>query len=167
MFGFHKLHGLGNHFIFFDEFEQDLTRLKKPRILQMLCDPGYGLAADGVIFIQAPRDPKHHCRMQMFNVDGSEAEMCGNAIRGVAHLYKNHQLGHEPVLIETLCGVKEVRQEGIRQGLSFYKVEMGKATFDLTATGELLPAKERKALHWNEETLEPFYANVGNPTRHG
>lgn len=163
MFGFHKMHGLGNHFIFFDEMGHDLSVLKRPKVLRLLCNPGRGMGGDGVIFIQSPRDPAHHCRMQMFNTDGTEAEMCGNAIRGVAHLYKMHHLGHEPVLIETLSGVKEVRSEAVRDGMCFYRVEMGRPTFDLVSTGELLPPSDCKPLHWQGETLEPAYVNVGNP----
>ena len=163
MFCFHKMHGLGNQFIFFDELNQDLSRLKKPGILRTLSDPGYGLAGDGVIFIQPPRDPKNHCCMQMFNVDGTEAEMCGNAIRGVAHLFKQRHLGFDPISIETKCGVKEVRSGVVKDGKCHYRVEMGTPAFDLTTTGELLSAKDRKPLRWKEKILEPFYVNVGNP----
>ncbi len=163
MFGFHKMHGLGNSFIFFDELGQDLAVLKNPRILRLLCSSGRGLGGDGVIFIQPPRDKKHHCRMQMFNTDGTEAEMCGNAIRGVAHLYRQHHLGHEPLLIETLSGVKEIHAGTVKDGKCQYRVEMGKPSFDLTATGELLSPRDRKPLHWQEETLEPVYVNIGNP----
>jgi len=163
MHAFHKMHGLGNFFIFFDEIGQDFSRLKKAGILKSLCDCRRGVGGDGVIFMMEPRDPKHHCRMQMFNSDGTEAEMCGNAIRGVAHLYKSHNLGHEPILIETGGGVREVRFEGARDGICSYRVEMGPASFNLIVTGELLPKKEQKPLQWQDDLLEPVYVNVGNP----
>ncbi|HNW35591.1 MAG TPA: diaminopimelate epimerase [Candidatus Ozemobacteraceae bacterium] len=163
MYSFAKMHGLGNHFVFFDEMGQDFSRLKKPRIIQLLCDQRRGLGADGIIFIMDPRDPKHHCRMQMFNIDGTEAEMCGNAIRGVAHLFRTHCLGIEPVRIETGGGLREVRCEGAKDGTGFYRVEMGPATFDLVSTGELILEKDRKPLDWEGEKLDPVYVNVGNP----
>ncbi|HEY9069202.1 MAG TPA: diaminopimelate epimerase [Candidatus Ozemobacteraceae bacterium] len=163
MYSFYKMHGLGNHFVFFDEMGQDCSRLKKPRIIQLLCDQRRGIGADGIIFITEPRDPKHHCRMQMFNIDGTEAEMCGNAIRGVAHLFRAHCLGIEPVLIETGGGLREVRFEGAKAGTAYYRVEMGPATFDLVPTGELVPEKARKPLDWEGEKLDPIYVNVGNP----
>ncbi len=163
MYSFHKMHALGNHFVFFDEMGQDFSRLKKPRVLQLLCDPRRGIGADGIVFIMDPRDPKHHCRMQMFNTDGTEAEMCGNAIRCVAHLFKAHCLGIEPVLVETGGGIREVRFEGASNGTATYRVEMGSASFDLISTGELVGEKDRKPLDWEGENLEPVHVNVGNP----
>jgi diaminopimelate epimerase len=163
MYEFQKMHGLGNHFLFFDELHQDYGRLKKAEIIRKLCDVKFGIGGDGVVFIMDPKSPGSHCRMQMFNIDGSEAEMCGNAIRGVAHRYKKHNQGHDPILIETKGGIREVRANDAKDGVCYYTVDMGKAVFDLTATGDLLSPTERKPLHWREETLEPLYVHVGNP----
>ncbi len=163
MFEFHKMHGLGNYFLFFDELMQDFSRLKQPQIIRTLCDVRFGVGADGLVFIMPPHDTRHQCRMQVFNADGSEAEMCGNAIRGVAHWYKKHHLGFEPILVETRSGVRQVYSSDVRDGFCMYRVEMGKVNFDLTTSGELLPEAERKPLVWDEETLTPHYANVGNP----
>lgn len=163
MIGFNKIHGLGNCFIFFEEINQDLSFLKKPEVIQLLCETSKGLGSDGLIFIRPPKDPKHHCRMQMFNTDGSEAEMCGNAIRGVAHMFDHLHLGVNPVLIETNGGIKEVSFVEVKDGEAFYKAQMGKALMDLVSTGELLSEDKRKPLDWNGRTLNPVYVNVGNP----
>lgn len=163
MFEFHKLHGLGNHFIFFDELQTDFAKLKKPEIIKALADCKFGLGADGIIFVMKPEKSGNHCRMQMFNTDGTEAEMCGNAIRGVAHRFRKHAPGVDPVLIETRSGLREIRLAETRNGLSYYRVDMGKPSFDLVSTGDLEPENHRKQLVWREETLEPVYANVGNP----
>lgn len=163
MIAYCKMHGLGNSFIFFDEMNQELNYLRKPESIKLLCDARFGIGADGVIFMLPPRDPKHHCRMQMFNTDGSEAEMCGNAVRCLAHLFSKRQLGVNQILIETRGGVKEVALVSCSQGESFYKAQMGSALFDLVATGEQLPTERYKALSWNEITFEPVYVNVGNP----
>lgn len=163
MIAYCKMHGLGNSFIFFDEMSNEFTHFKKAETIGLLCDPCQGIGADGVIFMQPPRDPKHHCRMQMFNSDGSEAEMCGNAIRCLAHLFSNRQLDVTNVLIETNGGIKEVALVKKSQGESFYRAQMGKALFDLVATGERLPDDRYKPLTWNERIFLPFYVNVGNP----
>jgi diaminopimelate epimerase len=163
MIGFHKIHGLGNCFIFFEEINQDLTFLKKPEIIKLLCETSRGLGSDGLIFVAPPKDPKHHCRMQMFNTDGSEAEMCGNAIRGVAHIFDHLHLGVNPVLIETAGGLKKVSFVGVKEGEVFYKAQMGKAILDLVSTGELVSEDKRKALDWNGREFTPVYVNVGNP----
>lgn len=163
MTGFTKMHGLGNSFIFFDEMNQEFSHLKKAEKISLLCDPCRGLGADGVIFLMPPRDPKQHCRMQMFNSDGTEAEMCGNAIRCVAHLFAARQLGIEKILIETRGGIKEVALVSRSHGESFYKAQMGMALFDLVSTGELMQADRCKPLTWNDRTFDPVYVNIGNP----
>ncbi len=163
MIGFHKLHGLGNNFIFFNEINQDLSLLKKKEVIKLLCSTEQGIGSDGAIFLSLPRDPKHHCRMQMFNSDGTEAEMCGNAIRGVGHLFDDLHRGINPILVETAVGVKEVSYVGVEKGASFYKAQMGKALFDLVPTGELVPEEKRKTLDWKERNFSPIYVNVGNP----
>jgi len=163
MIGFHKIHGLGNCFIFFEEMNQDLGFLKKPEVIKLLCETSRGLGSDGLVFIGSPKDPKHHCRMQMFNTDGSEAEMCGNAIRCVAHIYDHLHLGTSPILIETAGGIKEVSYVGVKDGEVFYKAQMGKAILDLVSTGELVSEDKRKALDWNGREFKPVYVNVGNP----
>jgi len=163
MFEYYKMHGLGNHFIFFDEIQQNFSKLKKPGIIKALCDVRHGLGADGIVFIMDPQNPKYQCRMQMFNVDGTEAEMCGNAIRGVAHRFKSRNLGVEPILIETKSGVKEVRSLECRKGICFYKVDMGQASFDLVSTGDLVAKKDYKTLKWQDQEFNPVYVHVGNP----
>ena len=163
MIGFQKMHGLGNCFIFFDEIFQQLNFLKKAKAVKLLCDPSKGLGADGLVFIQNPVNNQHHCRMQIFNSDGSEAEMCGNAIRGVGHIFNKLQQGINPVLIETMNGTTEVNFIGVRQGKSFYRAEIGKPDFDLVASGELVKPENRKELKFKEQIFRPVYVNVGNP----
>lgn len=163
MLAFHKMHGLGNHFVFFDETGQDFGRYKKTDFIRTLCNPKFGLGADGIIFVMDPKDSRHHCRMQYFNSDGSEAELCGNALRGVAHLFRQHNKGYAEILIETLAGVRKASFEKASDGAAFYRVEMGAASFDLVAGGELVAENARKKLEWREETISPVYVNVGNP----
>ncbi len=163
MFEFHKMHGLGNHFIFFDEMKGDFSKLKHPGIIQTLCNGSRGIGGDGVIFIMNPANSKHQCRMQMFNVDGSEAEMCGNAIRCVAHHYRKHHHCLPGILIETKGGLREVYPADQKKGVSFYKVDMGRPEFELVSTGELAPLSHRKKVVWHDEELSPVLVNVGNP----
>lgn len=163
MIGFRKIHGLGNCFIFFEEMNQDLSFLKKPEVIKLLCETGKGLGSDGLVFVGNPKDPKHHCRMQMFNTDGTEAEMCGNAIRCVAHIYDSLYQGVDPVIIETAGGIKEVSYVGVKNGEVFYKAQMGQAILDLVSTGELVSPDKRKPLDWNGREFKPVYINVGNP----
>ena len=79
---FAKLHGTANDFIYVDAregFPGDPAALA-PR----LCDRRRGVGADGLILVLPSSNGDAHCRMVIYNADGSRAEMCGNGIRGLA-----------------------------------------------------------------------------------
>ncbi len=79
---FAKMHGLGNDYVYLDERE---TAVGDPvRWARILSDRHRAIGSDGLIILR--RDPHHSCRMEMYNADGSRAEMCGNGIRCVARL---------------------------------------------------------------------------------
>ena len=77
---FTKMHGAGNDYVYVDCFRE-----KPPENLEetarQISDRHFGVGGDGLVLIH-PSD-RGDARMQMFNADGSEAEMCGNAIRCV------------------------------------------------------------------------------------
>lgn len=99
---FTKAHGLGNDFIITDDrennFSGDLSALAKK-----LCHRRTGIGADGLIFVR--RSDCCDVRMQIFNSDGSEAEMCGNGVRCFAkYVYDKGIFKHERMRVETLAG---------------------------------------------------------------
>ena len=97
-----KMHGLGNDFILFADPQganKDYTDLAI-----RLCDRRTGIGADGLAILV----PSETCdvRMRIINSDGSEAEMCGNAIRCFAkYAYEHGETTKETFTIETLAGV--------------------------------------------------------------
>lgn len=163
MIGFYKIHGLGNNFIFLDETCQNLSHLKTKKTIKLLCNVRLGIGADGVVFISQPDDSNNHCKMEIFNSDGSEAEMCGNAIRCVGHLYNQLNLGVPSILVETKSGIRTVSPVGAEEGTALYKAQMGIPEFDLVKTNELVESSKQKELIWNEYDFKPIYVNVGNP----
>ena len=85
---FTKMHGLGNDYVYVNCFEE---KIKDPaRLAQIVSDRHKGIGADGLILISPSQ--KADVRMQIFNADGSEAEMCGNGIRCVAKYAYEHKL---------------------------------------------------------------------------
>ncbi|MGQ9497115.1 MAG: diaminopimelate epimerase [Desulfotomaculales bacterium] len=100
---FVKMHGLGNDFIVFDGLRGSLPEapaLLAPRV----CDRHFGVGADGLVLIEP--SAQADLRMRIFNPDGSEAEMCGNAIRCVARYVYERGYVHEARLrVETPAGV--------------------------------------------------------------
>ncbi|MEI8364900.1 MAG: diaminopimelate epimerase [Parachlamydiaceae bacterium] len=78
---FAKYSGCGNDFIVVDNRQINLA--PHPEMVARLCHRQRGIGADGVIFLETSSSASF--RMRIFNADGSEAEMCGNGIRCLAH----------------------------------------------------------------------------------
>lgn len=99
---FYKMHGIGNDFIMVDGFKEDLPQDLSKTALE-LCNRNFGIGGDGFV-VMLPSDTAD-IRMRIINSDGSEAEMCGNAIRCFARLaYESGHVKKETFTIETLAG---------------------------------------------------------------
>lgn len=100
---FTKMQGAGNDYVYVNCFAE---RVENPNALaRKVSDRHFGIGSDGLVLIcpSAAAD----FRMDMFNSDGSQAEMCGNAIRCVGKYVYDHHLTEKTVLtIETLAGIK-------------------------------------------------------------
>ena len=117
---FIKMHGLGNDFILIDDLSKSSSHLSPvtPEVARKICHRRFGVGADQVLWLKAPRGSTArsmpHARMEIFNADGSAAEMCGNGIRAVALYLKGR--GSKPGVgehkgeykIETLAGLIRV-----------------------------------------------------------
>lgn len=79
---FTKMHGCGNDYIYIDGAAWRIPQGDKPEAVRFLSDRHFGVGGDGVIFIN-PSDEADF-EMEMYNADGTRAEMCGNGIRCVA-----------------------------------------------------------------------------------
>ena len=98
---FSKWHGLGNDFILVDGRE---TVSDWPGLAPHLCDRHFGIGADGLVVLMD--SDKADFRMRIFNPDGSEPEMCGNAIRCIArYVYENSLSSKTELTFDTLAGI--------------------------------------------------------------
>lgn len=151
---FTKMHGAGNDYIYIDLFDapldfdpSDLARKMSPR--------HFSVGADGVVLI-LPSEVAD-ARMRMFNLDGSEGKMCGNAIRCVAKYLSDHALIKKDVItVETLSGIKTLnlyKKGGVVVSVS---VDMGVAVF----TPEEIPV-----LHDGAEMLEAPVTVLGKEVK--
>ena len=121
---FTKMHGCGNDYIYINCFDREIN---SPESLSVfLSDRHTGVGGDGVVLIL--RSDVADARMRMFNLDGSEGSMCGNAIRCVAkYLYDNNLVRNRHMHIETRSGVKAL-DLSTRSGLvDSVRVDMGPA----------------------------------------
>jgi diaminopimelate epimerase len=102
MIEFTKMHGCGNDYIYF------YGNVENPAELAIKQSNRHtGIGGDGIVLIL----PSHvaDAKMQMYNADGSEGNMCGNAIRCVAkYLYDNKLVPHKKITIETKSGIKNL-----------------------------------------------------------
>ncbi len=121
---FTKVHGLGNDFILVnagigERFPDDYATLAKET-----CDRKFGIGADGLVLLLD--SGVADVRMRIMNSDGTEAEMCGNAIRCVAqYLYEHNIVRKEQIKVETLAGIivpQVILQNGMVEAI---KVNMG------------------------------------------
>ena len=119
---FTKMHGAGNDYIYLDatgEMPEDL-----PELSRRMSDPHFGVGSDGLVAVMTSDIADF--RMRMFNSDGSEAEMCGNASRCIAKfVYEKGLTDSETVPLETLAGIKVLHlhvREGVVESVT---VDMG------------------------------------------
>lgn len=96
---FAKYSGCGNDFIIIDNRSQIVEELPC-RTIECLCHRQNGIGADGLILLE--NSQKSDFRMRIFNSDGSEAEMCGNGIRCLAHFIFELGLVDKEFSIETM-----------------------------------------------------------------
>jgi carbamoyl-phosphate synthase large subunit len=121
---FTKMQSCGNDNIYFNCFD---TEIDSPESLSVfLSDRHFGVGGDGVVLIL--RSNIADAKMRMFNLDGSEGSMSGNAIRCVAkYLYDNGLVKKRDMQIETKSGVKKLYLSTRNGAVSSIKVDMGRA----------------------------------------
>lgn len=78
---FTKMQGCGNDYVYIDGGTERIPQEKKPELARRLSDRHFGIGGDGVIFINPSGEADFE--MEMYNADGTRAEMCGNGIRCV------------------------------------------------------------------------------------
>ena len=102
---FTKMQGCGNDYIYVNCFEESVS--SPEQTAKAVSDRHFGIGSDGLVLI-CPSE-KADCRMRMFNSDGSESEMCGNAIRCVAkYVYDRDMIHKKSISVETLAGIKYI-----------------------------------------------------------
>jgi diaminopimelate epimerase len=107
---FTKMHGLGNDYVYVNGFDPEDARqalADTNGLAKRISDRHFGVGGDGLILLlPAETGVDAHCRMRMFNIDGSEGEMCGNGIRCVCKLaHDSGVVKANPMKIQTGNGV--------------------------------------------------------------
>lgn len=122
---FTKMHGCGNDYVYVNGFCEHIAEGKKPELVRRLSDRHFGIGGDGVIFINKGKNAEFE--MEMYNADGSRAQMCGNGIRCVAkYVYDYGLTDKTDITIESFGSVKYLQLTvGADNKIERVRVNMG------------------------------------------
>lgn len=99
---FTKMHGCGNDYVYINGFTEQIPQDEKPDFVRAVSDRHFGVGGDGAIFINPIEGADFE--MEMFNADGTRAEMCGNGIRCVAKYVYDHGMTDKTEDLEIISG---------------------------------------------------------------
>ncbi len=121
---FTKMHGCGNDYIYVDGAKEHIAPEEKPELVKRISDRHFGIGGDGVIFINPSKEADFE--MEMYNMDGTRAEMCGNGIRCVAKFVYDKGLTQKTEISIVSCGKVKYLELNIEAGkVSTVRVNMG------------------------------------------
>ena len=128
---FTKMHGCGNDYIYVDGAREIIPAERKSEVVKFLSDRHFGIGGDGVIFIN-PSDVADF-EMEMYNMDGSCSEMCGNGIRCVGKYVYDHGLTRKTSLSIVSCGKIKYLELTVEDGrVTKVRVNMGSPVLEAT-----------------------------------
>lgn len=120
---FTKMHGIGNDYVYVNCFKEKIAN--PPEVSKYVSDRHFGIGSDGLIMINPSEVADFE--MEMYNADGSRAEMCGNGIRSVAkYVYDYGLTDKTSISVETLAGIKYLDLTIENGKVALVKVDMGK-----------------------------------------
>lgn len=163
MIKFTKMHGLGNDYIYIDCIKGE--KIENPSYLaKTMSNRHFGIGSDGLILICKSNIADF--KMQMFNYDGSEAEMCGNGIRCVGkYVYDNKLTNNKIITVETLGGIKKLKLNIKNKKVETVEVDMGEPIFEaekIPVLSDKYPVKNLKIIAEDKEFIFTC-VSMGNP----
>ncbi|MCL2199387.1 MAG: carbamoyl-phosphate synthase large subunit [Defluviitaleaceae bacterium] len=161
---FTKMQSTGNDYIYFNCFDKAVNVSSPESLAFSLAERRFSVGSDGIVLI-LPSDTAD-AKMRIFNMDGSEGKMCGNAIRCVAkYLHDNRIIDKTVMHIDTLSGIKTLELTTKNSLVSSVKVNMGQAVLE----PEKIPVKldggpiVARTVEIGGESYDITCVSVGNP----
>lgn len=159
---FTKMQGCGNDYVYINCFEEKVVEPEKLAIA--MSERHFGVGADGLVLIMPSK--KADFRMRMFNLDGSEGEMCGNAVRCIGkYVFERGLTPKETVSLETAGGTRYLALNIVDGIVNTVGVDMGEPIL----TAEEIPVVHDespvigKGITVQGEELKFTCVSVGNP----
>lgn len=159
---FTKMHGIGNDYVYVNCFEETIENPEEVSI--KISDRHFGIGSDGLVMIM-PSD-KADFRMRMFNADGSEGNMCGNATRCIGkYVYDNHLTDKTEITLETRSGIKYLTLYPENGKVQTVLVDMGKAILNPASIPMKAEGEEfiSKPVEVNGKNVNITAVSMGNP----
>ncbi|MFV0440393.1 MAG: diaminopimelate epimerase [Lachnospirales bacterium] len=165
---FWKMNGIGNDYVYVLDLKKEINNEKELSI--KVSNRNFGIGSDGLVLIRNPQNTNSSAdfRMDMYNADGSQSEMCGNAIRCVGKfVYDSNLTTKKEIIIETLAGDKVLKLNVLETDnkVLSVKVNMGEPILQ----GSLIPVSKDLDRVFDEEITvldKKYLANcvsMGNP----
>ena len=162
MLKFTKMQGLGNDYVYMDAIHQKIGNASV--LVKAVSNRHWGIGSDGLILID--KSNVADFKMQMFNPDGSESEMCGNGIRCVGKfVYDKRLTNRTEITIETLAGIKKLKLKVQNGKVKMITVDMGEPILDpdkIPVLSDKMPVKNLKIEVLDREFLVTC-VSMGNP----
>lgn len=159
---FTKMEGLGNDYVYVDCTQEDLNNPNEVAI--KVSDRHFGIGSDGLILIK--KSAVADFKMDMYNADGSQGEMCGNGIRCVGKFVHDKGLTSKTeITIETLAGIKTLWLTLEAGKTKNIRVDMGEPILKPT----LIPIRSNleqfvnESIEVNGEMYNATGVSMGNP----
>lgn len=159
---FTKMQGIGNDYIYINCFEEFVA--DPPALARRMSAPHFGAGADGLVLIE-PSDMADFA-MRIFNRDGSEAEMCGNALRCIGKfVYERGLTEKTELVIFTKGGLRRLWLDAKDGQVLRQQVDMGTPELNPRALGIDLPGDLvlRHRLQILGQTMFITCVGLGNP----
>ncbi len=158
---FVKMQSCGNDYIYFEDMAGEITC---PESLAVnFADRHFGIGGDGLVVMQ--KSEIADAKMRIFNQDGSEGSMGGNALCCVAkYLYESGIVPNEQMMIETVSGIKEATVHSFGGVVTSASVNLGKAVL----RGEQIPSVWKgdqivgQKMEIGDKEYEATLVNLGN-----
>lgn len=159
---FTKMHGCGNDYVYINGFKEKVEN--KSEIVIKLSDRHFGIGGDGVIFINPSKIADFE--MEMYNADGTRAEMCGNGIRCVAKfVYDKGLTDKKNISIESFGKIKYLELTVEDGKVAMVRVNMGAP--ELIAENVPVISENEKVIDEEIEVDDKVYhmtaVSMGNP----
>lgn len=159
---FTKMEGCGNDYIYINGFEEEV---RYPDMLAVaMSERHFGVGADGLVLI-LPSEVADF-RMRMFNLDGSESEMCGNAVRCIGkYVYERGMTKKNVITLETLGGIKTLQLHIQNDIVIAVTADMGEPILEaaqIPVISDKMPVIGEK-LRILDKTFDVTCVSMGNP----